>query len=134
MTKQTIIINGDTLEVEASRITLVFNTAFGKSHYPGRHMICPEWSMSHFRSIDEIDGRTASLFRMVIHDFPDGMSVTKESITSCEIGFQHLVGLISLSLHFIKTRAVFGWKYPETGLHPKYHGNLADLLIHLSGV
>lgn len=134
MTKESLVINGETLELDASKITLVFNTAFGRSHYSGRHMIDAEWSLAHFRSLVEIDGETATLFRKVVHDFPGDLQVTRETISQCEIGFQHLAGLISLSLHFARKKSAYGWKYPETGLHPKYQGNLADLLIHFSSI
>ena len=134
MTKETLIINGDTLELDASKINLVFSTAFGKSHYPGRHMIDSEWSLAHFRSLVEIDSETATLFRKVVHDFPGDLEVTRENVLACEVGFQHLAGLIALSLHFARRKSAFGWKYPETGLHPKYQGNLADLLIHFASI
>lgn len=127
MTKESIVIGDETLEIETRPITLVFNTSPLKSGYPNRHMIDPEWTLANYRSLVEITEATARLFKIVFPDFD--LPITKASIDKCSLGHQHVVGLMALSIHFLNTRQPFGWRFPETYLHPRHQANLADALI-----
>lgn len=40
--------------------------------------------------------------------------------------------MLDLTARAMTAGAPFVWKYPEDGLHPKYHGNIADVMIALS--
>lgn len=117
-------------EIDARRVTLIFNRTFGQSAYPERTVITPEDSLSHFRSLDAVDPMVARLFGVVFHDFD--RPVTKETLDECEVGCQHVAGLIDLSLRLILDGKPFVWKFPETGLHPRHQGNLADIVLILS--
>lgn len=115
--------------IETKPITLVFNSSHEESAYCDRIMITPEMTLEHYRSMKEIDPYTARFFKIVVPDFED---VSKERIDECSMAFKHIVGLFSLSLSLLLKNVKFGWKYPESYLHPKYQGNIADALIAFS--
>lgn len=130
MSTEKVRFGDDTVEIETSRINLVFNRDHRESKYLERFEITPEVSLQHYRRSTEIDKFAAALFKIVVPDF-DG-EVSKESIDKCCSAFQQLAGLMSLTVLMISHRMKFVWKYPEAGLHPRYQGNLADVLILLS--
>lgn len=127
---ETILFDGTKHEIEPRRVTLVFNRTLGQSAYPERTMITPEDSLSHFRCLDSIDPLVARLFGVVFHDFD--RPVTKAILDECQAGCQHVAGLLDLSLRLIASETAIGWKEPETGLHPRHQGNLADVILILS--
>lgn len=106
---------------------MVFNPNCG-TFYPERLMITPEMSLETFRALTELNALQLGLFKLVVPD----VEPTLESLQNGHSGFQYLMGLIAATLNCILLRQKFGWKYPETGLHPKYQGNLADLMLLLS--
>ena len=118
------------VEIETSRINLVFNRDHRESTYLERIPLEPNLSLEHYRRLDKIDPFAAALFKIVVPDF-DG-EVTKESLDKCSFAFQQLAGLMSLTVTMIALRKKFVWKYPESGLHPRYQANLADVIILLS--
>lgn len=130
MSSETVFFGEDKHKIETKPVTLVFNTCPDESAYVERIMITPEMTLNHYNSLKEIDPYTAKFFRIVIHDFP--YEVNKKNIDKCVKGFQHIVGLFSLSLSFFLQNVKFGWKHPESYLHPKYQGNIADALIIFS--
>ena len=93
-------------------------------------MLDPEMTLNHFRAMTEIGPYTAELFKLAVPDFQE--PVTLENLRRAPIGFQHLIGLLELSFNYTCLGHKFGWKYPETYLHPKYQGNLADIALLLS--
>lgn len=126
-----IVINREQHEIDPRRVTLVFNRTFGQSAYPARKMLTPEDSIDHFRTaMESIDPLVARLFAMVFHDFD--RPVTKENLDECDAGCQHVAGLLDLSLRLVVQGVKFGWKHPETFLHPRHQGNLADVVLLLS--
>jgi hypothetical protein len=127
---ETILLDNTKHEIDPRRVTLVFNRTFGQSAYPERTMVTPEDSLSHFRSLDGIDPLVARLFGVVFPDFD--RPVTKEHLDECAVGCQHVTGLLDLSLRLILDGVKFGWKFPETGLHPRHQLNLADVVLILS--
>ena len=42
---------------------------------------------------------------------------------------RHVLGLLDLSLKFIDMKIPFGWRYPETYLHPGTVVELSDIMI-----
>lgn len=130
MSGEKVFFGEEEHEIQVSPITLVFNTSPEESTYMERIMITPEMTLDYYRSLREIDYYTARFFKMAVPDFDQ--EVTKENINKCVLGFQHLIGLFSLSLNFMLQGVKFGWKYPESYLHPKYQANLADILIAFS--
>jgi hypothetical protein len=130
MDTESVVFDKTKHEIGTSRVTLVFNRTFGQSAYPERTMITPEGSLSHFRSLDAIDPLVARLFGMVFSDFD--RPVTKENLDGCEVGCQHIAGLLDLSLRLILKGEKFGWKFPEACLHPRHQANLADVVVLLS--
>lgn len=127
---ETVTIDGKTHQIEPTRVTLVFNASGLRAEYPERVMITPEMTLNHYRQLGEIDRVSAALFRMVVTDFD--RPVSREELDRCCDGFQHLAGLLSLTVRLIAHKHQIGWKYPETGLHPKYQGNLADVILLLT--
>lgn len=130
MEKEKIIIDDTCHEIDLRRVNVIVNACFGEAIYPERIMIAAEDSLAHFDAMEEIDPFTAKFFKLVVPDFP--YDVTKNKLKKCPSGFRHLVGLFSLSLDYLSKGIKFGWRYPESGLHPKYQGNLADALIIFS--
>ena len=124
---ETITINGEPHQIEAKRATLVFNSDGSRIDYPERVMITPEMSLNHYRQLDEIDCGTASLVEMVV-----GRRLSKTDLDGCDDGFQQVAGLLALTVRLLAHRHKVGWRYPETGLHPKYQGNLADVMLLLT--
>lgn len=130
MAQETIYIGKEAHVIETKPITLVFNTAFESSFYPDRLMIDPEMTLAHFRGIEEISPYVAGFFKMVVPDFPNDIVI--DNLRDAALGFQHLIGLFDLSLNMLLEKRQFGWRFPETYLHPKYQANLADALITFS--
>lgn len=123
----TIVVDKTKHEIEAKRVTLVFNQASGQTGYPGRKMISPEDSLDHFRELESIDPLVVRLFLVVFPDFD--RPVTKDSLDECGAGFQQTAGLLDLSLRCIVDGVEFGWKYPESSMHPRHQANLADVVL-----
>jgi hypothetical protein len=130
MTIEKIIVGEDEVSVEVKPITLIFNHCFRESAYPERTMITPEMSLDYFRGMEEIDPFTARFFSIVIPDFP--LPIDKKNLEKCQVGFQQVVGMMGLSLNLLLQKKKFGWKYPESNLHPKYQLNLAEALMVFS--
>jgi hypothetical protein len=128
--EEKVIFDETEHSLEVRPITLVFNKSFGESVYLERAMIDCEMTLNHYKTIQEIDPYTAKLFKLVVTDFP--YEIKKEVLDKCLIGFKHLIGLFSLSIQMIIEKKKFGWKYPESNIHPKYQANLADAMIILS--
>lgn len=128
--KEQVLFGEDKHEIEVNPITLVFNSSPEESVYLDRTMIDPKMSLNYYEYIKEIDPYSARFFSMTIPDFP--YEITKENINKCCLAYKHLIGLFSLSLFFLGNNVKFGWKYPESYLHPKYQGNLADVMITFS--
>jgi len=117
------------LEIETARITLLF-TPNACIEYPERLMLDPEMTVARFREMTEISPEVAKLFAIAVPDFDKPVDIA--NIRCAPIGFQHLIGLLDLSVTYIQLGLKFGWRYPETYLHPRYQGNLADVMIVLS--
>jgi hypothetical protein len=128
--KEKVIFDKTEHEIEVAPVTLVFNKSFGESVYLERVMIDSEMTLKYYEEIKEIDPITVKLFKLVVPDFP--YEIKKEIIDGCLIGFRHLIGLLSLTVQFIIKGVKFGWKYPESHIHPKYQANLADVIILLN--
>jgi hypothetical protein len=124
---ETIIVNAEPHQIEPKRATLVFNSDGSRIDYPERVMITPEMSLNHYQELDEIDCVTAALVEMVL-----GRRLSKADLDGCDNGFQRVAGLMALTVRLLAHRHQVGWKCPETGLHPKYQGNLADVMLLLT--
>jgi hypothetical protein len=125
--RETIFVDQQEHQIEAKPVTLVFNSSCA-TYYPDRIMIDPELTLRKFKELDQLNCFQIELFRIVVADVNP---VTLAALQGGHIGFQHLMGLIACSLELILLKKPFGWKWPETYLHPKYQGNLADLMILL---
>lgn len=127
MAKETVFFDDTKHELELAPINLVFNTTTGDSYYPNRLMIDITMTIDHFNRMTDINPYTAAFFKLVVPDFPH--PITMDVMKRTALGFRHLIGLFDLSLNTLLIKKPFGWKYPETGLHPKYQLNLAEALI-----
>lgn len=127
MATETIFVGKDEHQIPVAPVTVVFNSAHYSTHYPERVMITPEIALEYFGTLAEIDPYTAGLFKRVVTDYPH--DVTLENLKTAPDGFRQLIGLFALSLQYLAAKKKFGWKYPEAQLHPRYQGNLADVLI-----
>lgn len=125
MPTEELLIDGDAHKIEVKPLTLIFNP-HSNVVYPERTMIDPEMTLKYFEQMPELDPVTAYLFKIVVQDFAP---VTLTNLRTAHVGFRHLAGLIQLSLTLLVQNVKFGWRYPETYLHPKYQGNLCDLLL-----
>ena len=130
MQTEVVRFNGDSHNIEVKPVTLIFNNTHGESEYPERIMITPEMSLEHFNGLKEINNYVACFFKLVMPDYK--FRITKKQLEKSSMGCRHLIGLFSLSLQMILENKKFGWKYPETGLHPRNQANLGDALILLS--
>ena len=124
---ETILVNGEPHQIDAKRVTLVFNSDGSRIRYPDRVMITPEMALNHYRELDEIEPITAALVEKVV-----GRRLSKADLDGCDEGFQALAGRMALTVRLMAYRHQVGWSYPETGLHPKYQGNLADVMLLLT--
>lgn len=124
------VLLGETVHtIETKPVTVVFNSAHKEVVYPERVSITSEMTLPHFDSLEEIDKYTACLFKIVVQDYSH--PVTKRNIEQSISAFKHLVGLFSLSLQLMIEGKKIVWKYPEHCLHPRYQGNIADVMILL---
>jgi hypothetical protein len=131
MMTEKAIFNGETHDIDvASRATLVFNKTHGESDYPDRLVIDPETAMQHYEWMDEVSDVAASLMLAIVRDF-DG-PVTKAALERCQPAFRRLAGMLDLTARAMIEHVPVAWKYPEDGLHPQYHGNIADVMLALS--
>jgi len=130
MATETVYIGKEPVTIKLAPITLMFNAGYKNTFYPDRVMIDADMTIAHFRQLAEISPFVAAFFKMVVPDYPYEINVA--NLREAVPGFQHLAGLLDLSLRFILQRRKFGWRYPETYLHPKYQANLADVMITLS--
>lgn len=121
------IFNGETVSLATSRLTLVFNQTHGESKYPGRFVIDEAASLSHFEECDEISDAAGAMLLAIVTDFEG--DTTKASLRECQPAFRRLAGMLDLSARLIIAGVPFVLKYPESGLHPRYQGNIADVLI-----
>jgi hypothetical protein len=126
--KETVFVDKQAHKIDVKPVTLVFNSSCA-TFYPDRLMIDPEMTLAKFRQLTELNPFQIGLFSKVIPDFTP---VTLNSLTAGHVGFQHVMGLMAYTLELMLIRKPFGWKWPETYLHPKYQGNLADVMILLS--
>ena len=122
--------NGDKVELETSRINLVFNKTHGESDYPGRLVIDTATAMAHYEWLAEVSDVAACLFKAVVHDWQG--PVTKAALDASQPAFRRLAGMLDLTVRAMALREPFVWKYPEDGLHPMYQGNIADVMIALT--
>jgi hypothetical protein len=132
MEKELVKFNGEPHRLEVKPITLVYNNTHGESEYLERIMITPEMTLEHFKELKEINPYVACFFKLVVPDYK--LRITKEQIENSSLGCRHLIGLFSLSLQNLLEKKKFGWKYPETGLHPRNQLNLAEALMIFSNV
>jgi len=124
------IFNGDKVELQTAKINLVFNQTHGESDYPDCLVIDSDVALQHYEWMDEVSDVASAMFRAIVHDW-HGM-VTKITLESSQPCFRRLAGMLDLTARAMIAKAPFVWKYPEDGLHPKYQGNLADVLIALT--
>ena len=127
---ESIEIGGKLHSIDPQRVTVVFNSSPFEIKYRERLMITHEMSIREFQSLKEIGRVAESLFRMIVHDWQG--AVTLDVLRKCGHGIQGVMGLVSLSSKLSLIGVPFGWSYPETGLHPRYQGNLADVAILIS--
>lgn len=125
--EETVFVDAEPHKIQTKPVTLVFNSSCA-TFYPDRIMIDPEMTLDKFRHLRELDPFQIGLFRKII---PDAEPITLTSLRAGHVGFQHVMGLVACTLELILLKKPFGWKWPETYLHPKYQGNLADAMILL---
>lgn len=130
MNTEKITCGGSEHEVELGPVTVLFNAAQKDIIYQDRIPITPEMTLAHFNTITNIDPYSACLFRIVVNDYK--FPITVKQIQGSVLAFKHLIGLFSLSLKLMLEGKKFVWKYPESFLHPKYQGNVAEVIILMS--
>ena|ERR1019366_3333940 len=134
MTKETIILNGQEMEVELRKINIICKAPdiVQDIQTPGRLMIDSQMTLTHTEEAKEFHPRTEKFFRMVFMEY-DG-EFTPEAIRREGSGAMHIAGLIDLSIICMTQSAKFGWKYPESFLHPKMQCQLADVVVAISNL
>lgn len=129
--QEQLLVGGQTIDLNCSRINLLFNTdSVGKTEFKDRLTIGPEQTIQQFEHLQKIDRYTAVIFRYVFPDFHK--PVVKENI-EC-FSHRHIVGLFSLTFHAIANNQKFFWSFPDNGLHPKNQVVLGDIVMLLSDV
>lgn len=114
--------------IEIKPVTVLFNASQKDIIYNDRIQITPEMTLNHFEELDTIDPYSAILFRIIVNDY--SYPVVKKNIQW--MAAKHLIGLFSLNFKFMIEGKKVVWKYPESFLHPKYQGNIADVMILMS--
>jgi len=131
MQAETISCSGCTkTSIEVRPVTVVFNASQRDIIYDERISITPEMTLKHFDELDSIDPYSAVLFRVVVHDYP--YPITKNNTQW--MAAKHLIGLFSLNFKFMIEGKKVVWKYPESFLHPKYQGNIAEVMILMADI
>ncbi len=131
MPTEKIILGNEEFEIEVRPITLITKAAnvVHDIQTPERIMIDCQMTISHTDSVVTLHPLTPRLFKMVFTDWRG--DVTPESVRREGTGAKHVLGLIDLSLVYFDQRIQFGWRYPESYLHPALQCQLADVLIFL---
>jgi len=111
--------------IEIRPVTVVFNASQRDILYDERVPITPEMTLKHFDEMDSIDPYSAVLFRIVVNDYH--YPVTKKNTQW--LAAKHLIGLFSLNFKLMLEGKKVVWKYPESFLHPRYQGNIAEVMI-----
>jgi len=131
--KETIILGGQLHEIEVRPITLICKspTIPFDVQTPERVMIDSFRTVAYTKEVLRLHPRTEKLFKLVFPNYPK--EVTPDNIRAEGTGMQHVLGLIDLSLRYLDEGIKFGWRYPESYLHPAAQAPLADVLIALVG-
>lgn len=127
MLKQKILIGKSEHEIEVKPVTVVFNAGHQDTVYVDRVSITPDMTLAHFDSLTEIDKYTCCLFKIIVQDYPNPVNI--KNIKNSVPAFKHLIGMFSLSIKLMAEGKKIVWKYPEYCLHPKYQGNIAEVMI-----
>lgn len=125
MTTERILANGEAHDIEARKITLVCHGSGVDCEFPERMTINPNDSVYHAERVKKIHENTPHWLDVIFNsDVPPKSS----------LAYRHALGLVDLSLKYADMGVQFGWKYPETYLHPACQVHLADFAVYLSEV
>lgn len=125
----TAIFDGQPLQLDTRRVSVVFNKTHGESFYPNVVNITPQSSMSYYATMGEPSDVSEAFFRYIVRDW--GGPVSKAALDKSQPCFRRLAAMLDQTVNLMIERRQFVWKYPEDGLHPQYQGNIADIAIAL---
>jgi hypothetical protein len=132
MATEQIIIGKDTHTIEVKPITLIVEAGLQDIQYPERVVIDSEFSIQHYRSVEEICMLAQELTRYVLFDIGYQPSKANLELNGASLGAKQLAGMWDLFVQALKEKMQVVLRCPENNLHPRYHGNIADVMIAFS--
>jgi hypothetical protein len=136
--KLNISLNGENFELETNPITIICKAAKVVEDIQYGEDVIIIGSPQTLQHLETIRTLHPSLLLYLCYVFnkdefdidkfsEDGVAYTKQQGT----GFQHVVGMIDMTLKAMDGKKEFVIRYPEAHLHPSKQANLADLFIVL---
>lgn len=128
---------------DAGRLSVIIGDMPFKMEFEGFFEINQSRTLQHVEEAEQFHPDTHRLFEFVIsarEDAPNPVDYVYGPDSFCPQtfrgeregrGYQHLAGLLDLSLICIDHGVSFGWMEPENSLHPSLMRNLVAALRHL---
>jgi len=138
--KESITVATQKIDIEIKPITLLVPShefsAGPRIDYPSRLKIDTDATVHHARNVKKLHKKFIETWKTFMLNTSCKeyvkYEITADNIRTFGMGSIHLMGLIDLSLKFKDINIPFVWVYPESFLHPSWHGALVDLAISLS--
>lgn len=133
MSRETILVDGASHEIEVQPLTVICHTGELNVEVPGRFEISPDTTIATAKKLTVeqwAQWRAKPQFEKA-WSLVWGTVPLPEDLSKCNMGMLHTVGLIILMVQCLwMPNAKPFIKLPETYLHPRQQTGLADLMIH----
>ena len=123
MTAETVLVDGQEHKIEVRPITVVAHPSEVSVEFKDRMTLGPQETVYHGENVKKIHVESPHWIDVIFNS-----KVPPKNT----IEYKHVLGLVDLSLKFKDMGVPFGWKYPESYLHPACQVHLADFAIHLA--
>tara|TARA_Y100000034_G_scaffold130495_1_gene189096 strand:+ start:3218 stop:3643 length:426 start_codon:yes stop_codon:yes gene_type:complete len=132
MTKEIIGIGDDVHEIEVRPLTLLFKSPnlTQDVEYAERIPLDYEVCTYHMDRVQKFHALTPILVKMVFVDYDK--EITPGNCRDEGRGFQHIAGLMDMTLKFMDKGVPIAWVHPESHIHPKHQCQLGDVAVCLA--
>ncbi len=132
MNPEVISVGNDVHEIELRPITLIFkDPALAQDiEYASRISLDYDVCTYHMERVQKFHRLTPVLIKMVFTDYEK--EITPGNCREEGRGFQHISGLLDMTLKFRDQGVPIVWVHPESHIHPKHEAQLADVIICLA--
>ena len=116
-------------EIAARRYTLIVPAAnmHDRIRYHGRVVLDLEACEYHIQRVQLLHADFEKFFSIVFQNVP----ADPDKIRQMGTGIKHVAGRVDMTLKLQDLNVPIVWQYPEAGLHPGVHTELANLMLAL---